>query len=272
MAWLRRYWLKVLLLTLSSVLAAGVFMASVMAGDDHNRNRDAMLWIGAVLALMVVLVTASETALNEREKTKARNEASRTAAELRLLYNDVLAQLSQPLGKLSHAYARAYPTTATTAPAALVTAQATEYTTIRRSVLVGAATLTAPLDPGGLPTARSAFYRLTDPARHEFTLEDWAGRPSAPRAKMEGAAGSHFLHDILERRTPYHAGAATGYVSVIQQNSGEYRSVIAVPVVAGGAEFGVLAVDAPHPADLTVPHVRLLRCLADLLGATLALT
>ncbi|MFF4016018.1 hypothetical protein [Streptomyces sp. NPDC001843] len=271
MAWLRKYWLKVFLLTLSSILAAAVFVASVVAGDDQYQDRDTVLWLGAVLALMVVLVTASETALNEREKTKARNEASKTAAELRLLYNDVLAQLSKPLGRLAQEHAKAYQATGAIPPTPLVTARSGETVTIRRSILVGAATLTAPLDSAGLPTARSAFYRLTNRAQHEFTLVDWAGRPSAPRAKMDGSAGSHFLHDILENRAAYHAGAATGLVSVVVQTGADYRSVIAVPVLAGSEEFGVLAVDAPGAADLTIPHVRLLQCLADLLGATLAL-
>ncbi|QKW08557.1 GAF domain-containing protein [Streptomyces sp. NA04227] len=271
MAWLRKYWLKIFLLTLSSVLAAGVFVSSVLAGDEKFKDRDSALWMGAAAALVVVLVTASETALNEREKTKAREEARRTAGQLRLWYNDVLADLSEPLGKLAHEYAQAYAATTATPPAALTAAQSGESTKILRAVLVGAATLTAPLDPAGLPTARSAFYRLTDPTRHEFTLEDWAGRPYSPRGKIDGSAGSHFLHDVLEGRAPYHAGADTGLVSKVDQSGARYRSVIAVPVVAGSREFGVLAVDAPGDTDLTTPHVRSLQSLAEFLGATLAL-
>ncbi|MFD8225800.1 GAF domain-containing protein [Streptomyces massasporeus] len=272
MAWLRKYWLKIFLLTLASCLAAGAFVASVVAGDDHSKYRDTALWTGAVLALMVVLVTASETALNERERAKAREEASQTAAQIRLWYNDVLLQLSKPLGKLTEEHAAAYKATNATPPNALVTTRSTESTTIRRSALVGAATLTARLDSAGLPTARSAYYRLVNRAQHEFELDDWAGRPVVPRAKIDGAAGSHFVHDILDARSAYHAGAATGLVSKVNQGSTDYRSVIAVPVTAGTEEFGVLAVDAPVETDLTVDHVRLVQGLADVLGAALALT
>ncbi|MFD8151322.1 GAF domain-containing protein [Streptomyces sp. NPDC059720] len=272
MAWLRKYWLKLLLLTLASFLAAGAFVASVVAGDEHSAHRDTALWTGATLALMVVLVTASETALNERERTKAREEASRTAAQVRLWYNHVLLQMSKPLGKLAEEHAAAYNATGATPPAGLVTTRTTESTTMRRSALVGAATLTARLDAAGLPTARSAYYRLVNRAQHEFDLEDWAGRPVAPRAKIDGAAGSHFVHDILDARSAYHAGAATGLVSKVNQASTDYRSVIAVPVMAGAEEFGVLTVDAPKDTDLTVDHVRVVQGLADLLAAALALT
>ncbi|MET9615168.1 hypothetical protein [Kitasatospora indigofera] len=66
-------------------------------------------------------------------------------------------------------------------------------------MLVGASVLTSEPDPGThLPAARCAFYRLTDRGRHEFTLEDWAGAPPGPRPVIDGAAGSHFPHDILD--------------------------------------------------------------------------
>jgi hypothetical protein len=271
LAWLQKYWLKVVLLTFSSVLAAAVFVASVLAGDDKLKDRGTVLWAGAVLAVMVVLVTATETALNEREKTKARDEASRVAAQLKVWHGSVLNELCKPLGKLTQEYSRAYGATGATVPTGLAQIQAAEYPRIRRAVLVGAATLTAHLDTAQLPTARSAFYRLADPARHEFTLEDWAGRPSVPRPKIEGAVGSHFLHDILETGTPYHAGKETGNVSKVDQHAA-YRSVIAVAVTAGTEQFGVLAVDAPGPGDLAVPHIRVVQGLADILGAALALT
>lgn len=248
-----------------------MFVTSVVAGDDKYKDHDTVLWLGAIAALVVVLVTAGETTLNEREKAKARQEASRTAAELRLWYNDVLAKLSGPLGELAEKYSDAYGATGATPPTSLSNAQNSESVKILGAALVGAAVLSAPLDPAGRPTARSAFYRLTDRSRHEFTLEDWAGRPSSPRGKMDGAAGSHFLHDILERRSAYHAGAETGLVSKVNQTSTNYRSVIAVPVVAGSLEFGVLAVDAPDEKDLVLSHVRSLQSLADFLGVTLAL-
>ncbi|MFF5011968.1 GAF domain-containing protein [Streptomyces sp. NPDC001165] len=271
MAWLRKYWLKSALLTFSSLLAAAVFIASVIAGDDHFKDRNTVLWAGAVMAVLVVLVTAIETTLNEREKTKAREEASQVAAQLKVWHSHVLTDLCKPLGKLTQEYSTAYKASGAASPVSLSTVQSSEYPTIRRAVLVGAATLTAHLDSSQLPTARSAFYRLSNPPQHEFTLEDWAGARSSPRPKMEGAEGSHFRHDILETGNPYHAGAATGYVSKVDQR-GEYRSVIAVAVTAGTEQFGVLAVDAPGEADLTAHHVRIVQGLADILGAALALT
>ncbi|MFD7985354.1 GAF domain-containing protein [Kitasatospora indigofera] len=272
MDWFRRYWLKLLLLVGSSLLASGVFVASIWAGDHEVKNHEKYLWIGAVLAVAVVLVAASETALNEREKEHARREAGRLAGALALSYHSTLAPLATALGKLAEEHAEAYAATGAPVPAGLAGARAAESAVILRSVLVGASVLTTEPDPGThLPTARCAFYRLTDRGRHEFTLVDWAGAPPGPRPVIDGAAGSHFLHDILDNGAQYHVGQVTGLVSKVDQFSAKYRSVIAVPVVAGGKKIGVLAVDAPGGTDLTVVHVDLMKSLAGLLGATLAL-
>ncbi|HEY8984406.1 MAG TPA: GAF domain-containing protein [Streptomyces sp.] len=273
MNWLGKYWLKVSLLSMSSLLAAAVFTASVVAGDDSSDYQGLALWLGMILAVLVVLVTASETVLNEREKNKARNEAVRTAAQLRLLYNNVLAQMATPLGHLAKEHADAYAATGAAAPTALADARRDDLKTVLQSVLTGAVTLTAPIDSAGLPTARSAFYRFQAGTNHRFTVgpQDWAGRPTPPRPVMDGDNGGHFLHGILQPRKAFHAGTATGRASKLEPPSTDYRSVIAVPVVAGDREFGVLTVDAPGADDLTVAHVRLLQCLADILGATLAL-
>ena len=133
------------------------------------------------LAVMVVPVTASETALNERDKNKARGEAARTAAPLRLLCNNALAQMSAPLGHLAKEHADAYGATGATPLAALTDAQRDDVKTALRSVLTGAVTLTAPIDAADLPTARSAFYRLRDRPGRRFSREpqDWAPRVDA---------------------------------------------------------------------------------------------
>lgn len=272
MDWFRKYWIKVFLLTCSSILAAIVFMASVLAGEDDYKSRETMLWAGAIAALAVVLVTAADTALNEREKERARQEAGRAARALGVTYNQTLAPISEALGKLAQEYASTFASSGVTVPMPLHAAQVSQSTLVRKTVLIGASVLTAELRQGsGLPTARCSFYRLTNRAQHEFTLEDWAGDPPGARPTIGGAAGSHFLHDILEPRKAYHVGTGTGLVSKVDQFSPKYRSVIAVPVTAGTMEFGVLTVDAPRETDLKIEHVVLMTSLAGFLGATLAL-
>ncbi|MFF1874420.1 GAF domain-containing protein [Streptomyces sp. CB03911] len=252
----------------SSALASGVFLTSVLAGDKEFHNHRTVLWIGAVLAVAVVLVAASETALNEREKEHARKEAGDAAAALALSYHSTLAPLSVALGKLAQDHLAAHPGAGAAAPAGLVASQAAQSALILQKVLVGASVLTAGRDPvSQLPTARCAFYRLADPALHRFTLVDWAGATPGPRPVIDGAAGSHFLHDILEPGAHYHVGSVTKLVSKVDQASTRYRSVIAVPVLAGGRQIGVLAVDAPGAADLTTVHVDLMKSLAGFLGA-----
>ncbi|MFD6533986.1 GAF domain-containing protein [Streptomyces sp. NPDC060184] len=270
--WLARYATKALLLLFSSFLGAVVFATSVKAGEENFKDRELMLQLGSVAAFVVVLVTAADAALNEREKAKARQQVARAARTLGVTYNSTLQPLSTALGELAQQYAAAFGGAA--APPALATAQTAQWTTVRTSVLTGAAVLTADPDPSsGLPRARCSYYRLETPrTRHEFTLDDWAGASPGPRTTIDGAAGSHLLHDILESRTPFHVGAATGYVSRIDPFSPTYKSVIAVAVAAGSEEYGVLIVDAPLETDLTAEHVVLMQSVAGLLAATFALT
>ncbi|MFD6422064.1 GAF domain-containing protein [Streptomyces sp. NPDC060198] len=273
-SWLTRYATKALLLVFSSFLGAVVFATSVKAGEENFKDKELMLQLGSLAAFVVVLVTAADAALNEREKEKARQQVARAARTLGVTYNSTLQPLSTALGELAQQYAAAFAGTGAAAPAALATAQTAQWTTVRTSVLTGAAVLTADPDPSsGLPRARCSYYRLEAPrTAHEFKLDDWAGASPGPRATIDGAAGSHLLHDILERRTPFHVGSATGYVSRIDPFSTTYKSVIAVPVAAGSEEYGVLIVDAPLETDLTAEHVVLMQSVAGLLAATFALT
>ncbi|MFF2524886.1 hypothetical protein [Streptomyces liangshanensis] len=271
--WLATYGTKALLLLFSSLLAAAVFVTSVKAGEDNFKDRELMLQLGSAAAFVVVLVTAADAALNEREKEKARKQVARAARTLGVTYNNTLHPLSTALGELAQQYSAAFSSSSAAVPPALATAQTAQWTTVRTSVLTGAAVLTADPDPSsGLARARCSLYRLKDRSKHEFELEDWAGATPGPRTTIDGAAGSHLLHDILESRTPFHVGSATGYVSRIDPFSTTYKSVIAVAVAAGSEEYGVLIVDAPLVTDLTVEHVVLMQSVAGLLAATLALT
>ncbi|WNI17043.1 GAF domain-containing protein [Actinacidiphila sp. ITFR-21] len=267
MDWLRTYGWKIVLLVSSSVFAAGVFVTSVWAGGN-NENHVAMLRIGAVMAVAVVLVAATDAYLSEREKEQARKEVSRAAAALALSYHSVLTPLSTALGALAQRQAAAYQATG----AAPVPGQAGQTAVALRTVVVGGSVLAAEPDPAShLPTARCAFYRRDGSTGHRFVREDWAGPSPAPRFVLDGAEGAHLLHGILEPHTPFHAGKETGLRSVIDPMSPTYGSVIAVPVAAGSREIGVLCVDAPRDTDLTGLQVELMKSLAGYLGTALAL-
>ncbi|WTP59236.1 hypothetical protein OHU07_21740 [Streptomyces phaeochromogenes] len=273
MDWLRKYWIKALLLTASSFLAAIVFWTSVLAGEDDYKDKGTMLQLGTIAAFTVILVTAADTALNEREKEQARQEVARAARTLGTTYNATLVPISDALGKLAQEYAAVFASAGVAVPPSLSSTQAAQSTVICRTVLIGASILTAdPLPGGGLPRARCAFYRLKDRATHTFEREDWAGAPPAPRLTLDNAKGAHLLHDIIDSDAAYHVSKATGYTSVVDPMSLKYKSVIAVPVIAGTTAFGVLAVDAPGDMDLTGEHVFLMKSLAGLLAATLALS
>ncbi|RBL79842.1 hypothetical protein DDE05_55230, partial [Streptomyces cavourensis] len=107
MQWLGRYWTKVLLLIVSSALGAGVFAASVLAGDDHFKDKELWFRVGVILAFVVVLITAADTALNERERERARQQVARAARTLGVTYNNTLQPLSAALGELAQQYSAA---------------------------------------------------------------------------------------------------------------------------------------------------------------------
>ena len=236
MGWLRRYGLKLFLLSCSSALAAGVFVASVMAGDQEDEDHESILRVGAVLAVAVVLVTASETALNEREKERARKEAGRAAAALALTYHSTLAPLSEALATLSQEYAAAYAGTGVAPPAGLASTQAAQSAVIRKTVR--SAPPSSPPSRTPPPTSRGPGVRSTASPTAPSTSSRWrtgpAPRPTTPDHRRGGR--QPFLHDILERGAPgsdVRQGdppREQGPTSSVRHT----RSVIAVPVVAGG--------------------------------------
>ena len=271
MSWLKRYWLKLFFLAVSGGLAAGIFMTSIWGGSAHGSNETFLVSIGSIMTVAVVLVAATETALNEREKEQARKQVVQIASDMATAYNQTLRPVSEALGEMAHKYTQANPPSSLTNPISSI--QLPLASSLIRTVVVSAAVLAAGRDvTSQLPRGRSAFYRLTDRTNHEFTLEDWAGHFPAPRQIINGAEGSHLLHDIIDRNAAYHVGRATGLASKVDQSGARYRSVIAVPVLAGGSAFGVLTVDAPDEDDLEAIHVELLRSLAGFVGAALALT
>ncbi|MEU7038571.1 GAF domain-containing protein [Streptomyces sp. NPDC046237] len=97
------------------------------------------------------------------------------------------------------------------------------------------------------------------PAHSSFCSPRSSAWPSQKNAILAGG-GKPFRIDGEHEKHSYLIPVGTGY-----------EAVIAVPVIHGSREIGVLAVDAPSFSDFIDPHVTLMESLANTLAASYAL-
>jgi GAF domain-containing protein len=125
----------------------------------------------------------------------------------------------------------------------------------------------------GPARARSCWFELEDGSPCRLVPKLHAGRAGPPstvfvEGTQEGDAvfrilksNQHRICEDLARDPP---------VGFDRTRSRDYRTFIAVPVVAGTTLFGMLTVDALLPGDLTEDDAALLRIFAGLLAAARA--
>ncbi|WP_374939622.1 GAF domain-containing protein [Streptomyces sp. UH6] len=140
-------------------------------------------------------------------------------------------------------------------------------------VPIAAVELTAPaVAPGLIPRGRCSFY-LYDAATDEFRREDYYPHHRVPRNVIDPVGTTHMKTQILGGggKTFRIDGVVERHSYLIPPGSG-YKAVIAVPVIFGTKEVGVLAVDAPEYSDFNNDHVTLMESLAAVLATAYALS
>ncbi|MFI2370076.1 GAF domain-containing protein [Streptomyces sp. NPDC018833] len=260
-----------LFLLFSAVLGVAVAVVSVWA--DGTQGADKRLWalIAGVSAFGVVLITHFEKRLVEKGKKRAEDRAIRAEADMAKLYSTTLRPLSNTIKALTALYASAAPL-----PSSLPSQTGSDLQQKRREVLdrvlAGAVSLTAPpMEPSFIPRARCSFY-LYDAATGSFTLEGTFPGHRTPRAVIDPVGAAHMKNEILGGggKTFRIDGDQEKHSYLIPVGTG-YKAVIAVPVIYGTEEIGILAVDAPSFTDFIDPHVTLMESLANVLAASYAL-
>ncbi|WP_143660860.1 GAF domain-containing protein [Streptomyces sp. st140] len=269
--WLAERGIHYLFLLFSAFLGVAVAVVSVWA--DGAQGADKKLWalIAGVSAFGVVLITHFEKRLVEKGKRRAEDRAIRAEADMTKLYSTTLRPLSDTVKGLTALYATAAPL-----PSSVSAQTASDLLQKRKEVLdrvlAGAVSLTAPpIGPGFIPRARCSFY-LYNAATGGFTLEGTFPGYRPPRAVIDPVGAAHMKNAILGGggKTFRIDGDQEKHSYLIPVGTG-YEAVIAVPVIHGTEEIGILSVDAPSFSDFIDPHVTLMESLANILAASYAL-
>ncbi|MFF1416129.1 hypothetical protein [Streptomyces sp. NPDC058280] len=272
--WLAERGIHYLFLLFSAVLGVAVAVVSVWAdGAEGAEGADKRLWalIAGVSAFGVVLITHFEKRLVEKGKKRAEDRAIRAEADMTKLYSTTLRPLSDTVKALTSLYASAVPLPSSV-PAQTVSDLQQKRKEVLAQVLAGAVSLTAPpIGPGFIPRARCSFY-LYDTATGDFTLEGTFPGYRSPRTVIDPVGAAHMKNAILGGggKTFRIDGDQEKHSYLIPVGTG-YEAVIAVPVIHGTNEIGVLSVDTPSFSDFIDPHVTLMESLANILAASYAL-
>lgn len=269
--WLARRGIHYLFLLFSAALGVAVAVVSVWADGTTGADKERWALIAGVSAFGVVLITHFEKRLVEKAKKRAEERAIRAEADMTMLYSTTLRPLSDKVKALTALYATAAPLPSSV-PSQTVFDLDQARKDILDQVLLGAIALTAPpVGPSFIPRARCSFY-LYDATTGGFTLARSLPGYRTPRAVIDPVGAAHMKNEILAGggKTFRIDGAQVTQSYLVPAGTG-YKAVIAVPVIHGTREIGVLSLDAPSFSDFIDPHVTLMESLADILAASYAL-
>ncbi|MFE2009818.1 GAF domain-containing protein [Streptomyces sp. NPDC059491] len=269
--WLAERGVHYLFLLFSAVLGVAVAVVSVWADGAQGANKKMWALIAGISAFGVVLITHFEKRLVEKGKKRAEDRAIRAEADMTMLYSTTLRPLSDKVKELTTVYAAAAPLPSPT-PVQTVSDLQQKRKEVLDGVLRGAVALTAPpIGPSFLPRARCSFY-LYDAATAGFKLEGTFPGARPPRTVIDPVGAAHMKNEILGGggKTFRIDGVHETHSYLVPPGTG-YEAVIAIPVIYGTTEIGVLSVDAPLYADFIDHHVTLMESLADILASAYAL-
>lgn len=227
------------------VLAA---LASILSGTTHGSAR--AWWIAANLAGVATATVVQ--AIEQRRRERRRHAAEIVAVDMRVAMNDALDPIVRQLGRIALAERRHRD-------------EVREQTV--PMVLYSAALLIGP------DRVRACWFRLAGGTPRELRPVLHEGRAGAPHTVfVERTPAGDSVFELLANNTHR-------FCYDVQQNPPpgwdpvhphDYRTFLAVPVVAASTAYGLLTVDSLEPGDLTEGDVPLLRLLAGLLADALA--
>lgn len=242
-------WPGRLLNGLAVLSAGGAYVLAALAGDSSGSSRTWLLVTGGALAATVVACGTLRQRRDARRIETAQQVASEAQEALTTALNGALAPITSYLGDIVRVE--------DPAELAIVAGKL-------RQAVVNAAVLLNP------PSARSAFYRYDEDGQH-LHLEAYAGRATPPRVTfVAGTPDGDTVLDLVEHGDLVFVDDVAADPLVVPTSPGDYNTVIAAAVTAGGRRLGMLTVDAPHTGELSNSDSELMRVLANLLGAGVA--
>lgn len=238
--------------TLGTLSVGLVALASAEAGID-GRFKAWWIVLGIVMSVVGAAVPGYEQIRKERQRKSAERAAIDAAVEMRVTINDALDPIVRQLGRIATAANRQERGNLREAAVLMILDSATQLIKGER--------------------VRACWFRLEDGKPRRLVPADYVGRADAPVTVFEeGTAegesvfrmirnNEHVQSSNVDRDPPPGWHGSAGH---------DYRSFIAVPVVAGQTPYGMLTVDAMNVGGVSRSEAPFVRLLAGLLADALA--
>jgi hypothetical protein len=237
---------------LSIVSVALVALSGAEAGTDSNLKP---WWIalGIIMSVVGAAIPGYEQVRKERQRKEAERAAIDAAVEMRVTINDALDPIVRQLGRIA------------TAP------NRQERGNLREATIPMVLDSAAHLIKG--MRVRACWFRMVDGPPRRIEPVQYAGRADEPATVfVEGTPegdsvfamirhNQHVQSANVDRDPPIGWYGSEGH---------DYRSFVAVPVVAGHVAYGMLTVDAMNAGGVGRAEVPFVRLLAGLLAGALA--
>lgn len=146
-----------------------------------------------------------------------------------------------------------------------------------RSEVVSLVVQIAPQIMGPRGSTRSCYLDLDPgPPSRKLVLSRYRGGRLDPQSQQEFIAdtehGKYVIAKVLHNEADYYPDLDQEAPPGFDVSSVRYKTFISVPVVAGNDAYGLLTVDALHANDLAALDLDLMRVMADLVAAGMALS
>lgn len=241
-------------------LTSGISLVSValatLAGIQVGTGASARPWwvvLSVAASVAAAAVPTYEQVRKERLRSSAEEAAIDAAVQMRVTMNDALDPIVRQIGRIATADSRHDREALQSATIPMVLDSAAHLIDAER--------------------VRATWFRLADDRPRRLDPEQYAGRADEPVTPFtEGTVeGDHAFGMIRHNQyllyEDLYKDAPAGWRRPIQR---DFRSFLAVPVVAGHTAYGMLTVDAVDTAGVTEDEVPLVRLLAGLLADALA--
>lgn len=245
---------RVYLTSVISLLAVGLATLSGMqVGTAAGKARLWWVLLSVIASVAAAAVPAYEQIRKERLRNDAEQAAIDAAVAMRVTMEDALDPIVRQLGRIATAGNRHVREALRQATVQMILDSAAHLIDAER--------------------VRATWFPLAEGTPRRLEPELYAGRADEPvtpflEGTVEGDAAlamiqhnQRLLYVDIERDTP------PGWLRPVQR---DYRSFLAVPVVAGHTPYGMLTVDAVDVAGVSEAEVPLVRLLAGLLATAFA--
>jgi hypothetical protein len=242
---------------LAWMAAAFVFLlvslvAAVATQFAHGRAQVGWAVVQVVAAALAWLIPQVRQVLSERGRASAEQREFEARVTMAVAMNDALDPVMTLLGKLAGETDRL--------EREKLRAQAVPLVLATASQLIGP------------ERTRACWFELETGPPLRLVPVEAAGRAGSPTTVFEHGtpAGDAAIGMVLEDEDRICEDVAVdpppGWDPARQR---DYRTFVAVAVIAGDVAFGMLTLDAPEPGDLTREDMRLLRLMAGALAVAL---